>query len=82
LSILYKYDPIHLNFEVNSDEYAPELRRFFRRYSPNLSENQTQNLLHAIFVEMFDARLAGSEENYRPIADEFWKELQKFHKTR
>jgi hypothetical protein len=71
-SILFKHDPIGLNFEENIDEYDPEARTLLPRLPKCSSAADVQNALHEEFVRWFAPDLAGSPETYADAAAEIW----------
>lgn len=76
-AILFRHDPIGINFEQNTDEYEPEVGTLLPRLSQALSPEDVQTLLHEEFVRWFDADIAGPKAKYAPIADEIWNLWQR-----
>ncbi|OGE29496.1 hypothetical protein A2867_00815 [Candidatus Daviesbacteria bacterium RIFCSPHIGHO2_01_FULL_40_11] len=68
------YDPIHLlSMGCPEDEYNGEVKRIIRGLKKASNPEQLCNLLHGIFVDMFDERLAGPKENYQQLAIDLFK---------
>lgn len=59
------------------NEYAPEVRRIVPLLRETKSAEELARLIHAVFVKMFDAEIAGPEDVYRPFASEIMDEWQK-----
>jgi len=70
-------DPIHL-LEIGApqDEYESEIREITSRVGECASAEETQTLVHNIFVKWFDEHIAGPKENYRAPAEAIWAGLQ------
>ena len=77
LQILFRNDPIGINFEVNTDEYEPEVSTIL----PQLTEAHSVEDLHKIirqeFVRWFGADIAGSRAKYARIAQDVWDAYKK-----
>lgn len=72
--LVNKYDPIHLiDMGCPEDEYDGEVKRIIKGFKKTSNPEQLRNLLHGIFVEMFDERLAGPKENYQLLAADLFK---------
>ncbi len=72
--IINKYDPIRLlDMGCPEDEYDGEARRIARRLKNSQNSEQVLNLVHRIFIRMFDEKLAGSKENYQQLATDLYK---------
>lgn len=80
--ILFRHDPIGINFEDNTDEYNPEAGTILPRLETATTEEQVLQIIHEEFIQWFDANTAGSKENYQALAREVWEMWQRFKKTR
>jgi len=69
-AILFRHDPIGINFEDNPDEYDPEAGTILPRLRRDLSVEETTAIVHEEFVRWFEAETAGSRERYSTIAAE------------
>ncbi|HUQ30599.1 MAG TPA: hypothetical protein VM095_00695 [Pyrinomonadaceae bacterium] len=71
--ILFRHDPIGVNFEDNTDEYYPEVRTILPRLRACHSADGVLTVVHEEFQRWFDSDTAGSREDYRLIAEEIWR---------
>jgi len=55
-----------------SDEYSPEIGTLLPRLRRANSEAHLRQILHAQFVEWFDADTAGTESEYAALAADLW----------
>jgi hypothetical protein len=74
--ILFRNDPIGINFETNTDEYEPEVDTILPRLEACHSVEDVQTMIHEEFVKWFDSNTAGSAERYREVAEEIWLSWQ------
>jgi hypothetical protein len=72
VALLYRQDPIGINFEVNPDEYQPEAETILPRLSSCQSAEDVLQVVHQEFVRWF-ADTAGPQERYAQIASELWQ---------
>jgi hypothetical protein len=77
LEILFRNDPIGINFEVNTDEYEPEVGTILPRLKEAHSPEDLQKIIHQEFVRWFGADIAGSRGKYAKIAQEIWDAYKK-----
>ena len=70
--ILFRHDPIGINFEENTDEYYPEARTILPRLKSCRSSEDVMTAVHEEFQRWFDPDIAGRREIYAKIADEVW----------
>lgn len=77
LEILFRNDPIGINFEINTDEYEPEAGTILPRLKEARSPEDLQNIIHQEFVRWFGADIAGSRAKYAKIAQEVWNDYKK-----
>ncbi|HMS87788.1 MAG TPA: hypothetical protein PKE56_05060 [Acidimicrobiales bacterium] len=73
--LLFRHDPIGLNFEDNTDEYLAEAESICLRRHEARTPEDLQHIMREEFVHWFDERLAGPADRYRPIAEEAWQIL-------
>jgi hypothetical protein len=73
LALLFRADPIGINFEDNTGEYAPEVGTILPRLKSCKSADDVLQVVHEEFVRWFGPETAGSREHYRKIAGEVWK---------
>ena len=76
-ALLFKHDPVDINFQTNTDEYEPEVVTILPRLSGCQSSKEVRHIVYEEFVNWFDEDIAGTEERYEPIAAEIWDLLQK-----
>ena len=72
-ALLYRHDPVGINFEDNADEYEPEARTILPRLNSCHSADDVLQVVHAEFVRWFDSGTAGPRERYQEIAFEIWR---------
>lgn len=72
-ALLYRHDPVGINFEDNADEYEPEARTILPRLNNCHSPDDVLQVVHAEFVRWFDSATAGPPEHYKKIASEVWQ---------
>ena len=75
--IIYRCDPVSLNFEFNPDEYDPEVHDLLKRLLSGAP--LTGSLCKGVFVEWFGEDLAASYTKYDELADEItlaWTRFQ------
>lgn len=82
-ALLFRHDPIGINFEDNTDEYDPEAETIVLRLvdsGTDLSVEQTEVVVHEEFVHWFGDGVAGPVDRYRKIAQEIrelWRPARK-----
>jgi hypothetical protein len=72
-ALLYRHDPVGINFGDNADEYETEARTILPRLNSCHSADDVLKVVHAEFVRWFDSATAGSQEHYKKIASEIWQ---------
>ena len=70
--VLFRADPVGLNFETNTDEYVAEAETIVIALPEATSPQDVQALTHGCFVEWFDPELAGPPTQYTKVAEEIW----------
>ena len=76
-ALLYREDPIGINFEVNPDEYDPEAGTILPRLCGCQAEEDVLCVVHEEFVRWFESNNAGPKEHYKEIAAEIWQLWQR-----
>ena len=71
-AILFRHDPIGINFETNADEYESEARTILPRLADCESADDVQQVTYEEFVRWFDESTVGPFESYESIAQEVW----------
>ncbi len=69
--ILFRNDPIGINFESNTDEYEPEVETILPRLKNCFDVRDVLNVVYEEFQKWFD-NSAGDIEKYKGIAEEIW----------
>jgi len=77
-TILFRHDPIGINFEENTDEYDPEAGTILPRLRSGLSVEEATAIVHEEFVRWFEPETAGSRELYKAMAAEILSAYQKW----
>jgi hypothetical protein len=72
-ALLFRHDPIGINFDENTDEYETETGTILPRLRECHSERDVLRVVHQEFVRWFDAGTAGPEKYYAEIASEIWQ---------
>lgn len=70
--ILFKHDPIGLDFGNNIDEYDHEAGLILEQLQSQDSVDQLTETIYLIFVKCFDEKIAKGKEIYKPIAEEIF----------
>jgi hypothetical protein len=73
LALLFKADPIGINFKDNFDEYEPEVDTILPRLSSCANAGDVEKVVHQEFVRWFDRDTAGPQERYRAVARQIWE---------
>lgn len=76
LAKFFADDPMRINFEVNRDEYSPEIRTILPRLHECQSEYDAQRVIHEEFTRWFGD--PGPEAHYANVASQVWKRWQVF----
>lgn len=77
-ALLYRHDPIGINFEENTDEYDLEARTILPRLRRCHTLADVHNAVYSEFVHWFDADTAGPPQRYEEIASEIWQLWQEY----
>ncbi len=73
--ILFREDPIGINFEENTDEYEPEVGTILPRLRHTSSVDDVRQVVHEEFVRWFDTSTAGPPEKYQVVSERVWDEV-------
>jgi hypothetical protein len=76
-AILFRHDPVRINFEVNPKEYEIEVDTILPRLKACSSWQQVNEVVHEEFVRWFGPETAGPSERYQTIAEEIWHAWQR-----
>jgi hypothetical protein len=79
-ALLFRHDPVGINFEDNSDEYETETETILPRLKACSSESEVLQVVHQEFVRWFDPVMAGPPERYTQIASEIWRQYLRHSK--
>jgi sulfatase maturation enzyme AslB (radical SAM superfamily) len=71
--LLFRIDPVGINFEVNTDEYESETGTILPRLKYCSTVEEARRMIHEEFVRWFDRETAGPESHYSEIAQEIWE---------
>jgi hypothetical protein len=69
-AVLFRHDPIGINFEDNTDEYEAEASTILKRMGAATSPTEARRIVHEEFVRWFEPEIAGPVERYTDIASE------------
>jgi hypothetical protein len=72
-TLLYRHDPVGINFEINPDEYEPEVGTILPRLHGCKCSDDVLRVVHEEFVRWFEASNAGPPERYTQVASEIWQ---------
>lgn len=78
-ALLFRYDPIGINFEDNTDEYEPEAGTILPRLRECQSAADVTRVVHEEFERWFSKSDAGPAERYKAIGEEIWKLWRTHH---
>jgi hypothetical protein len=81
MEILFRHDPIGINFDFNADEYEPEVETILPRLKEATSQRELRKIIHEEFVQWFSPLDVGSESRYENIASEIWAAWIRHQKT-
>jgi hypothetical protein len=71
-ALLFRIDPIGINFEENTDEYRAEAETITLRRAEARNVDEVRRIVHEEFVRWFDAKTAGPAARYQSIAADLW----------
>ena len=70
---LFRADPIGLNFDINADEYEPEVATIMPRLGGAREVRDVTVIVHEEFCRWFGFDRAGSQEKYAAVSTDIWK---------
>lgn len=71
-ALVFRHDPIGINFEENTDEYELETSLLLSRLRTCRSAADVTRMVHKVFEECFGYVEARAERFYEPIGAEIW----------
>jgi hypothetical protein len=74
--ILFRCDPMHINYGFNTDEYEPEVGTILPRLKDCRSVRDVQKVVYEEFEQWFG--IPGEPEKYRQLSQEIWSAWQRF----
>ena len=78
-AILFRHDPVGINYENNADEYEPEVGTVLPRLKDCQSSTDVRQLLHQEFSRWFAPDIAGPEERYDAAAFDIWDAWRRYN---
>jgi hypothetical protein len=81
-ALLFKADPIGINFESNTDEYDPEASTIIPRLRKCANAEQVCTVVFEEFVRWFSVEDAGAPERYREVSAQIWDAWRRFQGER
>lgn len=72
-ALLFRHDPMGINFDFNTDEYDPEARTILPRLSDCRSEADVLKVVIEEFHKWFGEAIRADKARYDLIATEIWK---------
>ena len=69
-AILFRHDPIGINFDDNTDEYDAEAGTILARLRPDASVEEVTAIVHEEFIRWFGTDTAGPRQKYSAFAPE------------
>jgi hypothetical protein len=80
-AILFRIDPISINFKTNTDEYETEVGTILPRLRACNSLVDARRIIHQEFVRWFSEKIAGPETRYQQAAEYIWAAWQIYLKS-
>ena len=71
-ALLYRHDPIGIDFGDNPGEYQPEAETIVARLHRARSVDDVRTLVHEQFVHWFGGDTAEDPDRYDSVAQELW----------
>lgn len=69
--ILFKHDPMRINYEDNTDEYEPEAGTIIPRLKSCSNYEDARKVIYEEFIHWFYYGI-GDESEYEEVAKEIW----------
>jgi hypothetical protein len=79
-AILFRCDPMRINYGFNSDEYDPEVGTILPRLKQCRSVRDVQKVVYEEFEQWFG--IPGEQQKYRAPSQEIWSAWQRFKEAR
>ncbi len=70
--LMFKHDPISINFGDNTDEYDAEAGTVIPRLQTCTSADEVTTVVHEEFVRWFGKETAGERSRYTSLANDIW----------
>lgn len=82
--ILFRHDPISINFETNTDEYSREVGTILPRLKNAKSKSDVYEILTEEFSEWFNIPITRLQDDliFKTIAQEVWDSWKRFQNDR
>jgi hypothetical protein len=77
-SIVFRHDPVGINFEVNPDEYDPEVSAIVPKVVHAQSPDEVQQIVREEFEHWFGPGQAFREESFEPIATQVFAAVLRY----
>jgi hypothetical protein len=72
-ALLFRHDPIGLDFGDNTDEYRSEAETITLRLPEADTEQDARRIVHEEFIRWFGPDTAGPADRYAAVAHETWQ---------
>ncbi len=72
-ALLFRHDPIGINFGKNTDEYRAEAETIALRLPEADTDDDARRIVHEEFIRWFGPDIAGPAECYTAVAYETWQ---------
>lgn len=76
--ILFRHDPIGINFGHNTDEYEPEVDTILPRLTQARSSLELRCVIYEEFVRWFGGDTVGVEAHYEEVSQDVWRVYKLF----
>lgn len=80
--IIFKHDPMNINFGNNPDEYNPEAHDIIAHLQRTDSKRESTKICEDVFIKWFDKYLAKKFKNYKSLANDIWRAWEHFKRIR
>jgi hypothetical protein len=71
-ALLFREDPIGINYDSNNDEYESEVATILLRLKDCQSETDVVSIVHQEFTRWFSLHTAGALEKYSTVGTKIW----------
>jgi hypothetical protein len=79
---LFEADPVGINFEINTDEYEPEVGTIIPRLGSARSAEDVQAIICEEFRRWFGADATWPREKYAAVSQKIWTLWLKYQSQR